>query len=252
MIEAVAWGMLVFCRVGGVMMTMPPFATIAVPALARLLATAPLVLLLAPLADPTPVPSTLAALVMAIMSEVMLGIAMGFVVNLAFRAIGIAGEAMGTAGGLHIAVMFDPLTQSSPGSVGTLAVWLGTGAFLGAGMHFECLDVLADSIQAVPPGSLVDPIRGSALIVDAVGTALYTGISLAGPLLVFVFSVNLGISILGRMAPNLQLFFAIGPAGTLSAALFLLGIALPTILAAWLWLVPEAVATAWAIALDSR
>jgi flagellar biosynthesis protein FliR len=69
--------------------------------------------------------------------------------------------------------------------------------------------------------------------------ALSTGIQLAGPLTAFVFCVNLGLSLLGRMAPGLQLFFAVGPTITVAASFALMAISLPAILDTWYHTLPR-------------
>jgi flagellar biosynthetic protein FliR len=124
--------------------------------------------------------------------------------------------------------------------------------FLGANLHLELLAILADSLRELPPGAIADPTAGAVVLVRTAGMALLHGIALAGPLLVFVFAVNLGISILGRMAPSLQLFFAVGPTLTLLASIVLLGIALPSVLSAWAWVVREGVFAAAEIASGAR
>lgn len=247
MIETVAAAILVFSRVGGLLMTLPGFGMRVVPAMARLGAAVPLTLLMMPASGVVPVPETLSQLLAGVASELLLGLAMGTAVALAFGALGTAGELLATQGGMHIASMFDPLTLSQPGAIGVLATWLGTGVFLGSGLHLYCLVALADSFHALPPGAIVHPAESGLLLVPAAGAALTVGVTLAGPITIFVFTVNLGLSILGRMAPNLQLFFAVGPTLTVLAALTLFGIGLPALLSAWAYTLPDGVAAITAL-----
>lgn len=241
MIATIAEGVFVFSRLGGLLMTLPGFGMGAVPAVARLGAAVPLTLLLLPASDGAPVPDTLSHLAAGVGSELLLGIAMGTVVSLVFGALGTAGELLATQGGMHLATMLDPLTLAQPGAIGVLATWLGTGVFLGSGLHLHCLVALGDSFHALPPGAVSHVLGVGELLVPTAGVALTTGVTLAGPITIFVFTVNLGLSILGRMAPNLQLFFAVGPSLTVVAALALFGVALPSLLAAWAWSLPDGV-----------
>ena len=76
------------------------------------------------------------------------------------------------------------------------------------------------------PGSMLAP-TAEVLMLAAV-TALKTGVALAGPVIAFAFLIHLAISLLGRMAPNLNLFFSIGLSLNVVAGLSILMIALPT------------------------
>ncbi len=242
MIATVAAGIFMFARVSGLLMTMPALGSGIVPRLARLGAAAPLTLVLLPAGADTRVPETLGQLVAGVGSEFILGIAMGTVVSIAFGSLGSAAELLSTQGGLHIGSMLDPLTLSQPGALGLLASWLGTGVFFGAGLHLQCIQALAESFAILPPGTIHNVASAGEVLVPATGVAVALGITLAGPLVIFVFLVNLGLSILSRMAPGLQLFFAVGPSFTVVASLALLLIALQPMLAAWLYSLPESVA----------
>ena len=60
------------------------------------------------------------------------------------------------------------------------------------------------------------------------------GVQLAGPLILFVSMVNLGLALLGRMAPNLNLFFGIGHTLTVVAGVVLVSQTFPTLLVTWM------------------
>lgn len=235
----VVLGMLVFARLAGLVMTMPGFSSQVVPALARLAAAVPLTLVLYPAVEGTALPTTISALVAAVVGEALLGVAMGFAITLAFNALAIGAETIGAQSGLAIAAMFDPVTMSSPSVVGLFATWLGTGVFFGADLHLHCVAALGDSLRTAPPGAVATVLTAGSVLVPLAGTAIVTGIQLAGPLTLFVFTVNLGLSLLGRMAPNMHLFFAIGPTVTVAAGLALLAVALPVFLGTWYAFLPR-------------
>jgi flagellar biosynthesis protein FliR len=92
----------------------------------------------------------------------------------------------------------------------------------------------------MPPGAVVDPLRSGLVIVPLAESALEAGVQIAGPVTIFTFGVNLGQSLLGRMAPNLQLFYAIGPILSVGFGLFLLAVSLPALLATWYGMMPQA------------
>jgi len=232
-IPTVAGGVLVFARLAGLLMVMPGISSRAIPSYARLLLAVPLTLLLLPAVATTSVPNSMSALFGQVVSEALLGIAMGLSVALVFGALSTAAEVISAQSGMQIAAMLDPLTQTQPGAAGILVTWLGTGIFFGENLHLRCLRALADSLYALPPGHAAAAFMAGNLLLPLAGVALGTGIQLAGPLTAFVFCVNLGLSLLGRMAPGLQIFFAIGPTITVAASFALLAISLPAILTTW-------------------
>lgn len=247
MIGLVAGGMFVFARLAGLLMTMPVLGAAGVPPWARLAAALPLTLLLLP-AGGAPVPPTLSALLGAVVAEALLGAAMGFCTYVAFSAITIAGDLASAQAGLQMGAMLDPVTLAQPGPLGALAGWLGTGVFLGAGLHLRCIEALGASFLVVPAGGVGAVAGGGGVLAELVGATLVTAICLAGPLTLFLFAVNLALSVVNRMAPGLQLFFAIGTTLQVVAGVVVLAAALPSMLGAWLGGLPAALDAIDAIA----
>ncbi len=240
MIATVAAGVLLFARLTGLLLMLPGVSTRAVPGYARVLVAVPLTLLLLPAAAREPVAPTLSVLFAQVVGEAMLGIAMGFAVTLVFGSLAMAAEVISAQSGMAIAAMLDPLTDTQPGAAGILVSWLGTAVFFGENLHLHCIEALAASLRALPLGHASGVFQAGDLLVPLAGVALTTGIQLAGPITAFVFCVNLGLSLLGRMAPGLQIFFAIGPTITVAASLALLAISLPAIMTAWYTTMPHA------------
>ena len=112
-----AW-MLVFARVAGLLATMPVLGAAGVPALARLGAAVPLAVLLLPVGGSVVVPETLSALLGALILEMLLGTAMGFCMQVAFAALGVAADLTSSQAGLSMGAMFDPVSMSQPGAIG--------------------------------------------------------------------------------------------------------------------------------------
>lgn len=238
MIALVVVAVLIFARLAGLLMTMPGFSSQLVPALARLAAAVPLTAVLYPVATNAIVPETVSGLVVAVLGEVLVGVAMGFAISVVFGTLTMGAEMISAQSGLQMAMLLDPMTMSSPSAVSVLATWLGTGVFFGADLHLACIAALAESLGASPPGSFGLVFQQATVLIPTMGAVLSTAVQLAGPITIFVFTVNLGLSLVGRMAPNLQLFFALGPTITVVAALGILAAALPAMLTAWYSFLP--------------
>jgi len=234
----------VLTRIGALLMTMPALGSRAVPTWGRLGAALPLAFILYPAVAEVPIPPSLSALVAAVLAEVAVGVSMGFAVRLVFDVLTMAFEVIAAQVGLSMASLLDPVTGSTPTVLSSLATWLATGMFFGANLHLMCIDAVADSLLAMPPGAVLRPLQAGAVLVPLAEAALRAGVQLAGPLTIFSFVMHLGQSLLGRMAPSLQLFYAIGPALSVGFGLFILAAALPALLSTWFALMPRALEAA--------
>ncbi|MFH1469859.1 MAG: flagellar biosynthetic protein FliR [Pseudomonadota bacterium] len=220
---------LVAARVAGAVMVMPVFATLGVPRMYRLAAALCLTVIIAPTAPQVGVP-TLSVLVLGMIGEVLVGVVMGGTVGVLFGALTLASDLMGMQIGLRIAAVFDPLSVEQTGLIASLARWLATLVFLGADMHLFLLEAIGDSFQLVPPGSASDPLAAGALWVPTLGYAIACGLRLAGPVMVLLFLVQAFLGVLVRLAPSMNVFFAVGLVVNVIAGLALLHETLPILL----------------------
>lgn len=226
-------GFLVFARLAGLLMTLPGLSAASVPAWSRLAAALPLTVVLLPAAGAPEVPDAVGTLVASVLTEAFIGVAMGLGVSTVYGALTMAGDLIGTKMGLNVGAMLDPLTHSSQGPLASLASWLATGVFFVSDIHLRCIRTLAISLHTLPPAEVLHPLRAGAVLTEAVAAVALVSLQLAGPIVAFLFLVNLALMVLGRMAPNLQLFFGIGVTLTVTAGLGLLSVSLPALLAVY-------------------
>ena len=220
---------LVAARVAGAIMVMPIFATLGVPRMYRLAAALCLTVIIAPTAPSVGAP-TLSVLVLGMAGEVLIGVVMGGTVGVLFGALTLASDLMGMQIGLRIAAVFDPLGVEQTGLLASFARWLATLVFLGADLHLYVIQAIGDSFQLVPPGTAADPLAAGALWVPTLGWAISCGLRLAGPIMVLMFLIQAFLGVLVRLAPAMNVFFAVGLVVNVLAGLALLHEALPTLL----------------------
>jgi len=231
--ELVVAGMYVFARLAGLFGTLPGLGSAGVPGLARLGFALPLTIVLLPAYGPVEVPGTVVGLLCGVLLEALVGIATGTVVAVAFGALSLAAEIISGQIGFQAAAMMDPLTGAQNGALGSLATWLATGMFFGSDQHLGCVVALGRSFEVLPSGEVGHIWQVGWVVLRVVTAALDTGVQLAGPVVIFVSMVNLGLALLGRMAPNLNLFFGVGHTITLVAGTALVALALPALLLTW-------------------
>ncbi len=220
---------LVAARMGGAVMVMPVFNTLGIPTLSRLAVALGLTFVVTPVVPPASAP-TLGLLVIGMAGEVVVGIAMGGTVAVLFGALSMASEFMGLQIGLRIAALFDPLSKGQTGLIASMSRWLGTLVFLGANLHLALIETIGRSFQLVPPGSASQPLAAGALWIPTVGHSIECGVRLAGPLIVLIFVIQAFMGIMVRLAPSMNVFFAVGLVVSVMAGLGLYHECLPTML----------------------
>ncbi|MFN0186488.1 MAG: flagellar biosynthetic protein FliR [Aquabacterium sp.] len=158
--------------------------------------------------------------------QVMIGLTLGFAVRVVFAATEMAGELVGLKMGLNFAAFFDPIsaTQSNAASrlFGTLIALL----FVVINGHLAVIGALVRSFEAFPPAP--QPLAFLAqLHPQAWGAEVFAmGLWIALPIVGLLLFVNLVMGVVGRVAPQLNIF-AIGFPVTLGVGLLGLLLTLP-------------------------
>lgn len=198
----VLWTLL---RVGGLMMAAPLIGTRAVPVRVRLIFSASLALALTPLLPAMPDTGIDAAMVLNATREMALGVAMGFLLKLAFEAGAMAGELISQGTGLSFATLADPLRGQNTAVLGQW-FYLAFGLlFFTMDGHLALIEMLMDSYRALPIGTpLPDPVATLQLVPEFFGQVLRAGVLLALPVMMALLAVNLVFGVLGRAAAALN------------------------------------------------
>lgn len=217
-IEARLWELLfVMTRIGAALLAAPLFGAGAVPVQVRVILAGALGVLVCawtPVAVP-PAIFSLAGL-LAVLGEVLVGLALGFVLQLAFAAPVLGAEVIGGAMGLSIATTADPLGGPHSPVLGQYFTVLLTVVFLGLGGHLQWLALLVQSYEVLPPGAAwLGPERLHELTGFA-GTMFATGLAIALPVTLVLLLVQALTGVLSRSAPALNLFALGLPAGVLA------------------------------------
>lgn len=161
-----------------------------------------------------------------IVAEVVLGLALGFVIQIAFAAALVAGEAISNTMGLGFASMADPSTGASSPAVGQFLSMLAMFLFLAADGHLALIATIAESYRALPPGAAWLSFATIGGITKFGSLAFAAGLSIALPVGFALVLVQIIMAMIARSAPTLNLF-AVGMPAALLAGILLLGMATP-------------------------
>jgi flagellar biosynthetic protein FliR len=209
-------------RIGGLIVAAPIVNHPSVPALAKVGLTLALAFVLAPLAT---VPAGLTifsgAGLLAALEEVLIGISLGLIVQLAFEALDFAGQSISTSMGLGFATLVDPQHGAGVPVLGQLFTMFGLLAYLAVNGHLLLLGALARSFQTLPIGTL--PLGRDMLMgIASWGARIFEiGLLIALPAVIALVIINLALGVVSRAAPQLNLF-GIGFTVTLLSGLFVL------------------------------
>lgn len=207
-------------RAGAAMMAAPLFGLMTVPAQLRAMLGVALAVFLAnwvvPPADFSPPDLLSVAGAIAVLQEVVIGLALGFILQVAFAVPLIAAEQIAGTMGLALATSVDPASGSQSGAVGQFFSLFLIFIFLALGAHLLWLELVLESYRAMPPGASVFAAQSAKHLVDFAGLAFLTAAAIALPVVLVLLLVQVVTGVLSRSAPALNLFALGLPAGVLT------------------------------------
>jgi flagellar biosynthetic protein FliR len=224
---------LVFCRTAGALMLMPALGESTIPAYIRLSFALILSLVLSPLvrAGLPGIPATLGAMTMLLLGEIFIGVMLGLFTRLLISALHVAGVVIAYQTGLGAAQVFDPIQGTQGAVVGTFLTVLGVTLIFVTDMHHLLIVAIRDSYTLFPSATLPSVGDAATLVTETVSQSFRLGVQMAAPLLVYGLVFNIGLGIIARLMPQLQVFFIAMPLNiVLGFAVFLF-----TLSAAMMW-----------------
>lgn len=200
--------LLVFARVGTLVMLLPGIGERMIPGRIRLSFALFLALLILPLARPLiPTATTPAALVGILIGEIAVGLVLGLAARMVVAAMQIAGTIVAQQLGLSFAMTIDPSLGGQDASVANFLSLLGVTLVFATDLHHLAIGAVRDSYMLLPPVGVPEPGDAAALAVGAVGRGFALALKIAAPFIAFAFLLNLGLGILSRLMPQMQVFF---------------------------------------------
>jgi flagellar biosynthetic protein FliR len=219
--------LLVFSRVGAMIMLLPALGDMGVPARVRLVLALAITVALAPTVAssyPAAPPQSVMALGLLIAQEVTAGLVIGAMARLIMSALQVAGYLIATQIGLAYAQTIDP-TQNEQGAVlGNFFNMLGVTLIFATDLHHLAIGAIAGSYHLLPPGAALPTGDIAQLTINLVSGAFLLGFQLAAPFLVFGFAVYAALGVLAKLMPQLQVFFLAMPVNIMCGFLILLAL----------------------------
>ncbi len=213
-------------RVLGLINAAPIFSNRAIPMRMRLALGVLVTVALLPTLPPSGLTVGSWAGLLALVQQMLIGVALGFTIRIVFSAVDLTGELIGLQMGLGFAMFYDPENAAQSPVIAEFLGLLATLIFLSINGHLMLLAVLGNSFQWWPVGADIFPAAGWLAIARWGSTLFSAGLMLALPLIAALMVVNIALAVLTRAAPALNLF-AIGFPVTLIAGSVMLLLSLP-------------------------
>ncbi|MEY3613219.1 MAG: Flagellar biosynthetic protein FliR [Pseudomonadota bacterium] len=183
-----------------------------------------------PLLDPSSAPGLI-----EVFNQIMIGAVMGLILQIVVAAIVVGGQSISAAMGLSMANMIDPNMGNVP-VISQLMIVLSTLIFVGFGGHAILLGLISESFHSLPIGTSVLNQNVYGRVLQWSSMVFLGAVLMALPVMVSLLFINVGLGVVTRAAPSLNIF-AVGFPAMIIAGFLILIISMESIGSRieWLW-----------------
>ncbi len=219
-----------YFRIGSMFLSIPVFSVQAVPARIRVLASLLITAVIVPVLPPLPDIALFSAQgFMVAIQQIALGVTAGFILQMAFSVVLLAGQSIAYSMGLGFASLVDPATGIQVPVVAQVFVIAASLMFLAYDGHLLLIEMLAQSFSTLPIAASGIQLSDLWRVIAWSSQIFAGGVSLALPVMITILFVNISFGVASRAAPQLQIF-GVGFPISLLLGMLLIGITLPDIL----------------------
>ncbi len=221
--------LLVLTRMTGALLLNPILGRRNVPAMVKISLALMLAIVVTPtLTAPAPSFPTPLSFMLALIREMLIGYALGLVMNLFISWVLVAGEAMDMEMGTSVSKIYDPASGASLPLTGTALNVMLTLIFFASNSHLTLIRIMAQSLQMFPPGPRMIAADVGQTIAMMLGNILILSLKLAMPVLAIELLSEAGMGALMRIVPQINVF-VVGLQIKLGIGLLIVVLALPAI-----------------------
>ena len=229
-------------RIAALLMSMPIIGTQLVPMRVRLYLALAIAVVLVPGLPAVPVVEALSGQALILIAEqILIGVMLGFVLQLFFQVFIVSGQMLAMQMGLGFASMVDPANGVSVPVLGQFFNMLVILLFLAMNGHLVVLEILTESFVTLPIGGWLVGTSHFWEVAGKLGWVLGAGLLLVLPAITALLVINLAFGLMTRAAPQLNIF-SIGFPVTLVLGLVIVWLGMADILAQYQVFVSEALA----------
>lgn len=217
-------------RIGAMLMAAPIFSVRQIPVRFRLLLALLITLVVQPVLPPAPVVSAFSTdAVLLAAQQIAIGVALGFLMQMTFNALVFGGQVMAYSMGLGFANMMDPANGVQVPVVAQFWLILAMLAFLLMNGHLVLITAIVDTFTVLPVATDGLSRAGIWELLSWASRMFAAGVLMAMPVIISLLLVNIGMGVISRAAPQLNIF-AIGFPITLLMGFILIWMTLPQVM----------------------
>jgi flagellar biosynthetic protein FliR len=219
---------MIVARFGTAIMLMPGFGDLYVAPRIRLSLVVMIALILVPVVGPIlpPEPSQPAQLLKLIAGEIFVGAFLGGMIRVLMSTLSTAGTVIAYHAGAANALVFDPVSIQQSSVYATFLVNLGMVLIFVTDLHHLMLLAVYDSYAVMVPGAIFPFGDFSEAMALKVAESFSVGMRIASPVILAGVIFYVGLGLMSRLMPQMQVFF-IGLPIQIFLGLSVLGISLP-------------------------
>lgn len=147
------------------------------------------------------------SIILMILGEAAMGLTLGLTVHFIFAAIQTGGQIVGFQMGFAMVNVIDPITGTSEAVTAHFLWMVAMLTFLTLGGHLYLLFAVTKSFDLVPPGSLFITPAVVGRVLEFSGQMFILAVHIAAPIMVSLFLVDLGLALVSRAAPQMNVLF---------------------------------------------
>jgi flagellar biosynthetic protein FliR len=227
--------LLVFVRIGGALMLLPGIGEPYVASRARLMLALLISLIAFPLAAPDlpALPDSVARMIVLILGELVVGLFLGTVTRVLMSALITAGMMIAFSSSMANALVMDPTSAQQGSIAGSFLTLVALLLIFALDIHHLLLTAVIESYNLFPPGQPLPMGDFSDVVARVVGQAFLLAFQIAAPFIVVSGVFYLGLGLLARLMPQMQIFFVAIPM-QIALGLIVLALALPVMMRVFL------------------
>lgn len=200
--------MIAFTRIGTAMMIMPGVGDSFTPSNIRLYIAMGLALVLTPVLQtfmPSPLPA-LPVMFVLLGMEFIIGLFVGTIARVLISALDTAGMIISLMSGFANAQVFNPAMATQGSIVGAMMSVTGVVLLFALNLHHLLIYGLVESYHLFPIGDVPNAGSMAELMARAVSSAFYIGFQIAIPFIIVGLLIYIGMGVLARVMPQIQVF----------------------------------------------
>jgi flagellar biosynthetic protein FliR len=198
--------LLVSARILAWTMIAPPIATGGVPKVVRGVLSVGLGLAMVPQAQAHAPVAEFVPVAGALLEQLLIGAALGFLTRLLFTAVEMAGGLLDLFGGFALSAAYDPLTTTMTSIYGRFYGLLCTALIFATDAHLLIFQGFLRTFSAIPLDAGISLAQLDRTLTHAVTEMFVSALQIAGPLIIVLFVADVALGVLNRIAPQLNAF----------------------------------------------